>query len=381
MVENKKFSANLFAAILFLVAALGNFISLIRLFSGIRWAVRYHYLPTYIISIIFSVATIAGLVITSVALIKKQRDLMPLIGLGILAAVHFLKLIFSIFPLHFYKLPATLSMIIALIGYAGAVFVAVEALTDYIPQYKDIAKRFWFLPAACIAGSFIFQILSAIFGYRITFGGFLLLMLIAAGVLLANLWMLYPEKELKVPQGSSGAASGASFSASSLPSEEEGFINIAMHVLLLLFTCGIWMYIWIYKTTKYLNRAEGEEYRDPVTKLLLCIFVPFYSIYWIYKSALRIDKMANAKGIQSDISTLCLILAIFVGIVPPILMQDKINAIATASGSAQPIHQASAQPTVNNGAPEELKKYKELLDDGIITQEEFDAKKKQLLGL
>jgi len=30
---------------------------------------------------------------------------------------------------------------------------------------------------------------------------------------------------------------------------------------------------------------------------------------------------------------------------------------------------------------EELKKYKVLLDSGIITQEEFDAKKKQLLGL
>ncbi len=30
---------------------------------------------------------------------------------------------------------------------------------------------------------------------------------------------------------------------------------------------------------------------------------------------------------------------------------------------------------------DELKKYKDLLDSGIITQEEFDAKKKQLLGL
>lgn len=30
---------------------------------------------------------------------------------------------------------------------------------------------------------------------------------------------------------------------------------------------------------------------------------------------------------------------------------------------------------------DELKKYKELLDAGVITQEEFDAKKKQLLGL
>ena len=31
--------------------------------------------------------------------------------------------------------------------------------------------------------------------------------------------------------------------------------------------------------------------------------------------------------------------------------------------------------------PPKLKKYKELLDMGAITQEEFDAKKKQLLGV
>lgn len=40
----------------------------------------------------------------------------------------------------------------------------------------------------------------------------------------------------------------------------------------------------------------------------------------------------------------------------------------------------------NNGTPEiskasELRMYKELLDEGTITQEEFDEKKKQLLGL
>ena len=40
--------------------------------------------------------------------------------------------------------------------------------------------------------------------------------------------------------------------------------------------------------------------------------------------------------------------------------------------------QVSIQQT---SSADELKKYKELLDQGIITQEEFDAKKKQLLGL
>ena len=39
------------------------------------------------------------------------------------------------------------------------------------------------------------------------------------------------------------------------------------------------------------------------------------------------------------------------------------------------------QQEVPQSNADELKKYKELLDKGIITQAEFDAKKKQLLGL
>ena len=35
----------------------------------------------------------------------------------------------------------------------------------------------------------------------------------------------------------------------------------------------------------------------------------------------------------------------------------------------------------NKNIPELLKQYKELLDSGVISQEEFEAKKKQLLGL
>ena len=42
------------------------------------------------------------------------------------------------------------------------------------------------------------------------------------------------------------------------------------------------------------------------------------------------------------------------------------------------VHQAS--PAVQSDA-EEIKQFKELLDSGVITQEEFDAKKKQLLGM
>ena len=42
---------------------------------------------------------------------------------------------------------------------------------------------------------------------------------------------------------------------------------------------------------------------------------------------------------------------------------------------------ADAQTVQQVSAADELKKFKELLDMGVINQEEFDAKKKQLLGL
>lgn len=41
------------------------------------------------------------------------------------------------------------------------------------------------------------------------------------------------------------------------------------------------------------------------------------------------------------------------------------------------------QPSVNSkvDGPEEIRQYKQLYDDGIITKEEFEAKKKEILGL
>ena len=45
------------------------------------------------------------------------------------------------------------------------------------------------------------------------------------------------------------------------------------------------------------------------------------------------------------------------------------------------VMQASSPPAPMTSAADELKKFKELLDMGVINQEEFDAKKKQLLGL
>lgn len=59
-------------------------------------------------------------------------------------------------------------------------------------------------------------------------------------------------------------------------------------------------------------------------------------------------------------------------------MEDYNNIAAKLD---QIIASSNHPTTASKNEVDEIRKYKELLDDGIITQEEFDAKKKELLGL
>lgn len=71
----------------------------------------------------------------------------------------------------------------------------------------------------------------------------------------------------------------------------------------------------------------------------------------------------------------------------------KKNAVIFGKGHAEEMQQLkefidkkiaeihSNTATSGTNAADEIAKFKKLLDDGVINQEEFDAKKKQLLGL
>lgn len=188
------------------------------------------------------------------------------------------------------------------------------------------------------------------------------------GIIILLISFMTSQKEITFP--ASSTAYGKSYK------------SLVPHVLLLLFTCGIYYLVWIYRTTDSLNACKNEEYRTPINKLLLCMFVPFYSIYWTYKSAHRIDTLGYEKGIQGDTATLSLILSLFVPILPPILMQSKLNSVIMADSASPAVATAmqyTAKP-VDNGY-NDLEKLKELYDKGVITEEEFTEKKKQVLGI
>lgn len=57
------------------------------------------------------------------------------------------------------------------------------------------------------------------------------------------------------------------------------------------------------------------------------------------------------------------------------------NLLLERQGKEKLVSTTTIKQEIPQSNADELKKYKDLLDSGVITQEEFDAKKKQLLGL
>ena len=61
-----------------------------------------------------------------------------------------------------------------------------------------------------------------------------------------------------------------------------------------------------------------------------------------------------------------------------VILKEKLSIKKLFSKNSKKV---SAPMSETVDVKEELKKYKEMLDEGLITQEDYDAKKKELLGL
>lgn len=203
--------------------------------------------------------------------------------------------------------------------------------------------------------------------------------------------------------------------------------SLCSHICLSIFTLGIWQLIWIYRMTAFTNIVDNKDYRKPSSKLLLCIFIPLYIIFWIFKTAQRVDILLCKQDSQTKLTNCCLLLSIFVPFLSCIFLQDGVNEYIMSvkrrdiidddnedkSEVSEEIEDVAGEDSVSilpflkntnfhydeDGSEEfandsieiqegkelvsieTIKKYKDLLDKGIITQEEFNAKKKQILGL
>ncbi len=299
----------------------------------------------------------AGVTVLAISVVLKRRDILPFIGMAIVALMALFAFVagFKSYAYHSFGMGTTinvLSFIPALIklgSYAIMFVIADAAFSGFLPVDRKMVKQLFFVPAAGIILSVVVAFIISIFTNFIGIGGYwagalgyygglwpiMNHLLIALAFLGLGLWAMYPKgmpwgnmdklmEKVSLPEKKERTSSAKR------PRAGEGYIGMVKHCLLLVFTFGIWYYVWIYRVTKYLNRLEDEPYRDPVKKLLLCIFVPMYVVFWTYKSAERVDILAKYYGIRSNITTICTVFSAAMSVLSAVFMQDKINEIAEA---------------------------------------------------
>lgn len=188
--------------------------------------------------------------------------------------------------------------------------------------------------------------------------------------------------------------------------------SIGMCILLSIITCGIYGIYWMYLLVK--NTRSIQKNTDNCTGEMLClIFVPFYSLYWWYTRGEKVrqgfaehDYNATGSGV------VYLVLAVFgLNIISMAIMQSDFNSLKSETHSEQRSTSAVPQNTDPTYTPtpsytpsytpaytpaqayqpqpaqqkdnmrEELEKYSKLFNDGLITEEEYEKMRKQILGI
>ena len=335
MTTDKK-QTNIPAGVIFTLLALTQLINLSRLGENAKA------MPMLIV-----LTSLAAYGVLAAAFYTGNRTNLPLIGFGLLAAAGLL-IWMNGFVIHSYStrvwvyrgddeirfnlfcfLPglADLASRLGILGVAAAVF------TDKVPQYRKKAEAFWFLPAVLQGASVVLALLAFLFtnilsgAYWPFLPTFLNLdtALLTAGLALAGMWIVCPDGMLESEGGG------------------DGYIGMIKLLLLNFVTLGIYQFFWIHRTTRYLNRVEGEPRQKPGTQVLACLFILFYTVYWLYKNAQRLDILAHEYNIHRNLAIVCLAFAPFLPIVSIIVMQDRINTISMLDAQPAPALENTVQ--------------------------------------
>ena len=132
------------------------------------------------------------------------------------------------------------------------------------------------------------------------------------------------------------------------------YIKVAKHIFLSLITFGIWQLIWTYHVTKNLNKVEGAESRNPKNELLLCMFLPFFYPYWLYKTAELVELYGQGKSKVISLELLAIAFALICPLFSTVLIQNKINVIVGKPVEAAPAEEAAIEeaPAAEEAAEE-----------------------------
>ena len=226
--ENKKIKFPI-AIVFYFIIILHN---LMRVFLGI-------YNENYVFFIIFEIAASIFMFIT---LIKKEVNkqlFIATVGIAITKIIQAAYLFFNDYSfdwmddiIYFAKIQCNALSAILLVLIIGTIS------NNKLNKYKYFAKKLYFLRAILT----VFEVFYALYIFNVSFYeiSFMLCSVshLLATFFLAN-WCFEPyTKETIVDENNDN-----------ITNDNDLYIDLVKHILLSLFTFGIWMYIWIYKKT------------------------------------------------------------------------------------------------------------------------------------
>jgi len=102
-----------------------------------------------------------------------------------------------------------------------------------------------------------------------------------------------------------------------------------MVIVLILVTCGIYAYIWLYKSSAELRAATDDPSINPTTDILLALITcGIWYIYAMYRNTKKCYDVFRAMNVpRDDKSAIVLICAIFAGILAPYFAQEEYTAL------------------------------------------------------
>ena len=272
--------------------------------------------PEYILS----VAT--GLLLSVALFVQKEK---------FMTVILVFRAIMSMVPLtRIFSGEFTLSTVSVIWGMVASILVAV----GYITAKKNSAKIYLISIISIRVLAFVLILVNSYINYTEFFNSGVLNAVISTvnmslpswGTLFVNIViaeLVYlranPKPTYEVPENA-------------YPEHNEMYVGMVKHVLLSLFTFGVYNCIWTYRLTENLNCGDNQI-QSGTKKLLLCIFVPFYRLYWYYNQSKRLENLMRTKDMHtSDFAVVTLILAIFVPIVAAsAFLQSKANEYAANS--------------------------------------------------
>ncbi len=216
--------------------------------------------------------------------------------------------------------------LLMLAGALGVTALGGLAFASRFPALGDRMRRLWYLPALLFAVTLLYGLclglLVALYGYGSRWAGFsefVSLRTLLWGAFAFCLGLRAAGNEELPTRAVSADPEAAAPAVRYCPAAKLLFLT--------LITLGIWMFVWIYRTTAALLPYEGEHPRRPWLEVIFCLLLPFYAVYWLYRSAQLASLAADGEE-DRRFSTLCLILGVLLTPIAMLLVQDKLNILA-----------------------------------------------------